>query len=188
MLADHARRAQLRRLRHRDRMVGPRRCDHAGTVAVELSRRAGDHVAHAVDEPHGAARALIERDVHGLLGHELRLGGHHRAAAAALRQLILGALAAVDIVDVRDDLRFHEALDEGRFAGAHRADDTDIDVARRARGDVLIDAGICGHSDLLRILTVLASLYERSARGMTSQKRKRASRLFSREIFSGGTE
>ncbi len=137
-------------------MVVPRRCDHAGTVAVfVLTVCAGDHVSHAVDEPHGAARALIELDVDGLLRDELRLGGHHRAAAAALRQLILGALAAVDIVDVRDHLRFHEALDEGRFAGAHRADDADVNVPAGAGGDVLIDAGICGHSDLLRILTVL---------------------------------
>ena len=42
--------ADLRRLRHRNLMVEPRRGDHPGHIVLELSRRTRDHVAHAVDE------------------------------------------------------------------------------------------------------------------------------------------
>ena len=53
----------------------------------------------------------------------------------------IGVLA-VHVVDIGNDLRLHEPLDKGGFARPHRPYHTDIDVARSAGGNILIDRGI----------------------------------------------
>ena len=150
--------ADLRRLGHGDLVVVPRGHHHAGRQIFELAHGAGHHVAHAVDEPHGEGHVILQSDADSLLRHELWLRGHDGAAGAALRQFILRPVAAVRIVDVGQDLRLHEALDEGGFTRPHRAYHPDIDTAARAGRHILIDG--CGsiHNAFLRILTVVLSL------------------------------
>ena len=103
----------LRRLRHGDLMVKPGGGHHPGGIPLQLAHGPGHHVAHTVDEPNGEGRTSLQRHVGGLLRHELGLRRHDGAAGAALGQLIPGPLPAVDVVDVGDDLRLHETLDEG---------------------------------------------------------------------------
>ena len=142
MVGDDLTGADLRGLGHGDLVVEPRRHDHAGRQVLELAHSPGDHVPHAVDEPHGKGRISLQLDADGLLRHEFRLRRHDGAAGAALGQLILRPVAAVGIVDVGQDLGLHEALDERGFARAYRADNADIDTAARAGRHILIDG--CG--------------------------------------------
>ena len=142
MLRDDLPGADLRRLRHGDRMIVPRRCDHPGLIILRLAQGPPDHVAHTVDKPDGKGRAPLQLDLGRLLRHELRFRRHHRAAGAALGQLISGPLPAVHIVNIGNDLCLHEPLDKGGFPCPHRPYHTDIDVARSAGGNILIDRGI----------------------------------------------
>ena len=134
--------AELCRLRHGQLLRGPWRGDHAGPAVLGVADRAGDHVAHGVDQAHAQRRFAVGADARGLVRNEFRLRGHDGPAGAGLRQLVGGALALVDIFDVRQHELLHEALDECGFSRPHRADDADIDRAVRAPGDLLIDRSV----------------------------------------------
>ena len=85
----------------------------------------------------GKGPAPLHGDLHRLLGDKLGLGGHHRPAGAALGQFVPGPLPAVFVGDVGQDHGLHKPLDKGglpRPGGPHHAD---VDVPRRALGDVL---------------------------------------------------
>ena len=109
-------------------------------LRLQLAHRPGDQIAHAVDEPDGKGPAPLHGDLHRLLGDKLGLGGHHRPAGAALGQFVPGPLPAVFVGDVGQDHGLHKPLDKGglpRPGGPHHAD---VDVPRRALGDVLVNA------------------------------------------------
>ena len=138
--------ADLRCLGHGDLMVVPGSRDHAGRVILVLADGALHHIAYAVDEPHGEGRASLQLNLGRLLRDKFRLRRHDGPSGAALGQFIPGPFPTVDIFDIRNDLRLHEPLDESGFAGPHWPHDTDVDIPRRAGGNVLIDTGI--HSNL----------------------------------------
>ena len=85
----------------------------------------------------------FERDLHRLVGDELRLRRHHGLARRRLRHFILGALLVVFVLDIRNHERFHEFLDERRLSRSDRTHDADIDIPAGARRDVFINIGIC---------------------------------------------
>ena len=134
--------AELRRLRHGQLLRGPGRGDHAGLAVLGVADRAGDHVAHGVDQAHAQRRLAVGADARGLVRNEFRLRGHDGPAGAGLRQLVGGAFALIDVFDVRQHELLHEALDECGFSRPHRADDADIDRAVHAPGDLLIDRSV----------------------------------------------
>ena len=134
--------AELRRLRHGQLLRSPGRRAHARPAVLGVAARAGDHVAHGVAQAHAQRRLAVGADARGLVRNEFRLRGHDGPAGAGLRQLVGGALALVDIFDVRQHELLHEALDECGFSRPHRADDADIDRAVRAPGDLLIDRSV----------------------------------------------
>ena len=179
VVGDDLARADLRRLGHGDLVVEPRRHDHARREILKLPHRAGHHIAHAVDQPHGKRRAAVQTDLDGLFGDELRLGGHDGAARAALRQLILRAVAAVGIFDMRDDLRLHETLDKRGFSCPNRTDNADIHAASCPGGHVLING--CGsiHSALLprccsQCMRMLAGIEDRPGQNGPGRPFKRS--------------
>ena len=131
--------AKLRRLCHGKLLGGPGRRDHAGLAVLRVADRAGDHVAHRVDQPHLQCRFSVRADAGGLVRDEFRLRRHDRPARAGLRQLVGGAFALIDVFDVRQHELLHEALDKGGFSRPHRADDADIDRAVRAVRDLRVD-------------------------------------------------
>ena len=123
-----------------DLLVEPRAFDHAGLVVLLVAHSPLHHVTHAVDEPHGEGGAVRQTHLCGLLRYELWLGGHNGAAGAALGQFVPGPLPAVFVGDVGQDHGLHKPLDKGglpRPGGPHHAD---VDVPRRALGDVLVNA------------------------------------------------
>ena len=129
----------LRGLRQGDFPVEPRRCHHAFHTVLKLSGSAFDHVANAVDQPDGEIGIVAETNGYRLFGNKFRLRRHNGTSGAALRQLVAGALFPVDIVNARNDERFHEALDEGGLARADRSHHTKIYISVRAESDVLVN-------------------------------------------------
>lgn len=94
------------------------------------------NVADTVNHFHPEGGILVDFDVGGLLGDELRLGGHHRAAGRRLRHFVLSAFAAVLAFNGRQKHVLNKALDERGFPRADRSDDTDVDIPARSFGDV----------------------------------------------------
>src|SRR5690606_28018020 len=82
---------------------------------------------------------FLEGDLYGFIRDEMRLGGHHRPARAALGQLVAGSLPGVLVLDVGKHQEIHEPLDEGGLSGANRTPHSDIDAAAGAFGDVSED-------------------------------------------------
>ena len=123
-------------------MVVPGCGDHAGRIILVLPDGPPDHIAHAVDQPHGKCRPALQLDLRRFLRYELGLGSHDGPAGTALGQLIPGPFPAVDILDVGNDLRLHEPFDKGGFSGAYRSHHANVDIPRGAGGDILIDRGI----------------------------------------------
>ena len=150
VLGDHLPGADFGGLGHGDVVVKPGGTHHAGHVVLHLAGGPGDHVAHAVDQPHRKSRPVLQRNFHRVLGDKLGLGGHDGPAGAALGQLIPGPLPAVDVFNIRDHHRLHEALDKRGFSGAHRPHNADIDIALRPQGDILIDLALFQLQFLLR--------------------------------------
>lgn len=156
VVADDLPGPQLRRLRHGDLMVIPRGHDHPGRQILELPHGTGNHVPHAVDEPHGEGGAVRQTHLCGLLRYELWLGGHNGAAGAALGQLVSGPLPSVVVFNIGQHLRLHKPFDEGGFSCADRPHHADIDAAAGTGCHILIHG--CGtiHMLLLRILSAFA--------------------------------
>ena len=81
----------------------------------------------------------IQLDRDGILRDKLRFCGHDRPAGAALRQLVARTLPHVIIENIRKHERFHESFDEGRFSGAHRADNADVNIPAGTGGNVCVN-------------------------------------------------
>ena len=112
MLADDLAGADLRRLLKGDVVVEPGRAHHARLPVLVKAQYAVDEIAHAVHQPHAEVGLVAQLYLHGLVGHEFRLGGHDRPARAALGQFVLRPLAAMLAGQVRKHKQLHEALDE----------------------------------------------------------------------------
>lgn len=139
MLADDFSRPLFRCCAHGDLMIVPRRRDQALFPVFVLTVRAGNHVSNAVDQAHGGAHGRVQLDRDGIFRDELRFCGHDRPAGAALRQLVACALPHIFIGDIRQHERFHESFDEGRFPGAHRADNADVNIPAGTGGNVCVN-------------------------------------------------
>ncbi len=135
VLDDFAR-PQLGRLLERNFLLKPRRAHHARAVLVLVAFRPGHGIAHAVDES-ARGPGAVEGNGHRLIGNEPGLGRHDGAAGAALRQLVLGALPIVAVLDAGQNQQIHESFDKRRLARANRADDADVNAAAGSRGDVV---------------------------------------------------
>ena len=168
VLRDHLPGADLRRLRHGNLMIVPGSGHHPGCVVLKLADGPPYHVAYAVDEPHGEGRAVGQLHLGRLLRDELGLRRHDGPAGTALGQLIPGPLLAVYIFNVGNYLGFHEALDEGGLAGPHRAHHADVDIPRRAGGDILIDGRIHSIPSFFRSIFMFP-IYARPAESMTAR-------------------
>ncbi len=163
MFRDNLPRADLRRLGHGNFVVVPGRCNHAWGIVLKLPDGPPDHVAHAVNQPHGKRRAVRKLHLGRFLGHKFRLRRHDRPSRTALRQFIPRPFLAVNVFDVGNDLGLHETLDEGGFPGPHRPHHTNVDIARRTGGDILIDRGI--HSYIPSFFRSIFMLYFMSGQG-----------------------
>lgn len=130
------------RLCHGDGMIVPRRCDHPGLIILRLAQGPPDHVAHTVNKPDRKGRAPLQLDLGRLLRHELRFRRHHRAGRSRSGAALSARSRPVHLVNIGNDLCLHEPLDKGGFPCPHRPYHTDIDVARGAGGNILIDRGI----------------------------------------------
>ena len=86
-----------------------------GHVVLKLPERAVHHVPHTVNEAHFHGRAAVEFNLDGLLRHKLRFRCHDGAAGTGLRQFVAGALAHVNVFDLRKDHGVHKPFDKGRF-------------------------------------------------------------------------
>ena len=129
----------FRRCAYGDLMIVPRRRDQTLFPIFVLTVCAGDHIADTVDQPHGGAHGRVQLDRDGILWDKLRFCGHDRPAGAALRQLVACALPHIFIGDIRQYERFHESFDEGRFPGAHRADNADVNIPAGTGGNVCVN-------------------------------------------------
>ena len=139
VLADNFARSLFRRHAHGDLVIVPRRCDQTLFPVFVLTVCAGDHISNAVDQPHGGAHGSIQLDRDGILRDKLRLSCHDRPAGSALRQLVARTLPHVIIGNIRKHERFHEAFDEGRFPGAYRADNADVNIPAGTGGNVCVN-------------------------------------------------
>ena len=168
VLRDHLPGADFRRLGHGYLMVVPGGGDHPGSVVLKLADGPPDHVAHTVDEPHGEGRAIRQLHLGRLLWDKLGLRRHDGPAGAALGQFIPGPLLAVHVFNVGNDLGFHEALNEGGLSGPYRAHHADVDIPRRAGGDILIDGRIHSIPSFFRSIFMFP-IYARPAESMTAR-------------------
>ena len=64
------------------------------------------------------------------------LRGHDRASRPALGHLVDHAFAGVGVLHVGQHHQVHKFLDKGGFAGAHRADQADINIPVGALRDI----------------------------------------------------
>ena len=147
MLLDDLPGADLGGLGHGDLVVHPGGHDHPGRAVLKLAHGPLDHVAHAVDETHREGGPAVQGDIHRFLGNELGLRRHDGPAAAGLGQLVDGPFPAVDVVDVGDDARLHEALDKGGLPCSDRTKHPYEQGAAGPCGNILIEIRIC-HSYL----------------------------------------
>ena len=159
MIGDDLPRADLRSFRHGDLVVVPRRHHHTRRQILKLSHRAGHHVPHAVDHPHGKADAFVKMYLYRFFWNEFWLRRHDGAPRSALGQLVGGSVPAVHVVNMGDHLRFHKPLDKGRFSGSDRPYNADINAVLGSCRHVLIDA--CGliHSTALRCWFYFMSMW-----------------------------
>ena len=142
VLADDLAGADLRGLFKGDVVVEPGRAHHARLPVLVKAQYAVDEVAHAIHQPHAERGLVAQLYFHSLVGHEFRLRGHDRPARAALGQFVLRPLAAMLAGQVRKHKQLHEALDERRLAGAHGADDAQVDISLASTGDVPIQCAL----------------------------------------------
>ena len=149
-----------------DLMVKPWCCDHSGHVVLILSDGTSHHIAHTVNQPYGKGCAALQLNLRRLLGNKFWLRCHDGPSRPALRQFIPGSFLAVDIFNVGDHLSLHKALDECGFSGAHRTHNADVDIARSAGCNILIDRGVHTHPVLFPILF---QLYVRVLQSMTAR-------------------
>ncbi|MNL55348.1 hypothetical protein D3C87_1787560 [compost metagenome] len=91
--------------------------------------------------------------MHGIVRYELRFSRHDRASRGALRQFVHRSYTIRLVLDVRNDHRFHEALDKGGLSGANGADYSKVDVSTGTFGNVLNDIDSFQHDPLLRDFT-----------------------------------
>ena len=139
MLRDDLPRADLSRHVERDLLLKPGGHDHARSLVLNVADGARNYVPNAVDEPDVHLDAAVKHDGDRLFGNEFRLGGHDGLAGGGLRKLVVCTLTLEIVGDVRDNQGVHQPCDECRFAGTHRAYDTEINVAASPACDVRIN-------------------------------------------------
>ena len=138
MIRDDLFRADLRRRLKRNILVEPRRAHHARRFVFHHSHRAGDHIAHAVDQPDLDVRIFAEAHDRRLVRDKMRLRRHDRASRTRLRRLVKRALFVVLVFHRRQHELLHKAFDKRRLSRSHRPDDAEIDVAARPLRNVAV--------------------------------------------------
>ena len=137
MLLNHFAGSNLGRFLEWNRLLEPRRRNHAGTIFVLISLCSIHGIANAVNETNVYFQSFRNMKAHRLVRDELRLSRHNRSARRALRKLIYCADTVSLTRNVGKHDRFHEPLDEGRFACPDRTDDAEVDVSAGTFSDVL---------------------------------------------------
>ena len=140
--------------------VEPGGCDHSGCVVLKLADCPPDHITDAVNQPNGEGAAIRQLDLRRLLGDKFGLRRHDSTPGAALGQFISGPFFSIDIFDVGNHLGLHKALDKGGFSGTHRPHHADVDIPRRAGGNILIDRGIHSIPSFFRSIFMFHSMYQ----------------------------
>ena len=168
--------AQLRRLGHGDLLVIPGGGDHPGLALLLRPHGPGDHVAHGVDHADAQAGHIVRGDLHRLLRHKLRLGGHNGLSGAALGKLISRPLRPEGVLEPGDHQCLHDPLDQGGFSRPHRPHHADIDVPAGPGGDLCVNtfhsqpptpAGVGSCHGLPNDMSLAASLFQ-GCRGVPS--------------------
>ena len=106
---------------------------------------------------HSPPALQLQRD--RVLRDEFRLGGHNGAARSRLGQFVPCAEAGVVVFNGGQHQLLHELLDEGAFAGAHRAHHADQDLAAGAGTDLAADRGFQSFLFLQNGLLLSASAF-----------------------------
>ena len=150
--------ALFRGLRERDLMVEPRRRHKAFFPVLKLSGRAVHHVAHAVNKADGELSVFVHAYGDGVLRNELWLGCHDGLSGAALRQLILCALAHVGVVYLRDDQLFHKSLYKCGFAGPDRPNYAEHESPVRPCRNIAVNISVSHNKSLRSHVLVCTSL------------------------------
>ena len=138
MVGDDLLGAYLRRHIEGYLLVEPRCHDHTGLLVFDVAERAGDDIAHAVDEPYIECSAVSEVYADSLLGDELGLGGHNGLACGGLGKLVEGSLTHIFAVYIGYHQRLHEPFYECGFARADGSHHAYVDIAACALGDIAV--------------------------------------------------
>ena len=106
-----------------------------GQLVMEAAKKNGVSIL-PVDSEHSA---IWQCNFCRFLRDELWFCGHNGPSGSRLRQFIPRPLSFIHIIHTGQHHGFHESLDQRGFAGAHRPDHPDIDIAAGARADLIID-------------------------------------------------
>ena len=106
------------------------------------AERLPDKIINTADELGRPTRpAALQLQGHGGLRDEFGLSGHDSAPCRRLRQLVPGTLPGSGRAGHGGQHQLlHEPLDKGRFAAAHWAHHTDVDIPAGACADLATDA------------------------------------------------
>ena len=128
---------------------------HALAFSLGAAQRPLDEIAHAVHHADADGGLLLQKDLRGLAGHELGLGGHDGLAGAALRQLIQQPILFWPRLHVRQHQLLHEAGNEGALPRPYRPYHANIDVPIRPLRYIPVQTKGCplfhGSPSLLRL-------------------------------------
>ena len=136
-------------------IIEPWSANHPRLLILRISECARYHIAHAVHHAH-AHRDIVIADIKldSFIRNEFRLGRHDRPPCSALGQFVYNAFACIFVSDLRQNHKIHKSLNKGRFARAHGADNTDIDVTSGTLFNIPVNTCI-RHTNLRSSLSYL---------------------------------
>ena len=124
-------RADLRRLGKGNLLFRPGCFHHALRIFLHVSRRAVDHVAHTVNQPHRYFNIVVQSHLCRFIGNEFRLRCCDGLTARALRKFVLCPHSGMFILHIGKHHFIHKTLDERGLSGPHRPQYPYVDFPSR---------------------------------------------------------